>query len=160
MKKAGKRSIKSLINYLLPFLFVTFSQIFLKVVFGESRNIRLFFYQVVDNMRAAPEDERFNRLKNLLDRSNVYAKFLLKRMDQQREQEKSRREMKEKAKEKRDKKKEDNQVHLTLLCFVSLSYLPMDSLVEDGFLWCTPFYNVLCLMPLVLLQLGQDRSLL
>ena len=65
-------------------------------------------------MRAAPEDERYNRLKNLLDRSNVYAQFLLKRMDQQREQEKTRREMKEKAKEKREAestvKKEENQV--------------------------------------------------
>ena len=68
----------------------------------------------MDNMKAAPEDERFNRLKNLLDRSNVYAQFLLKRMDQQREQEKTRREVKEKAKERRgtelSRQKEDNQV--------------------------------------------------
>ena len=68
----------------------------------------------MDNMRAAPEDERFNRLKNLLDRSNVYAQFLLKRMDQQREQEKTRRAVKEKAKERRgaelSRQKEDNQV--------------------------------------------------
>ena len=65
-------------------------------------------------MRAAPEDKRYDRLKNLLDRSNVYAQFLLKRMDQQREQEKARREMKEKAKGKRDadstKQKEEDQV--------------------------------------------------
>lgn len=74
----------------------------------------LVVFQVIQNMKAAPEDERFNRLKKLLDRSNVYAQFLLRRMDQQRENEKARRETKEKAKEKRDaemvKSKEDNQV--------------------------------------------------
>ena len=80
------------------------------------------FLQVVDNLRAAPEDKRFNRLKNLLDRSNVYAQFLLKRMDQQREQEKARREAKEKVKEKRDadstKQKEENQVWFLDLCIL------------------------------------------
>lgn len=59
------------------------------------------FHQVVEDIRAAPEDERFDRLKNLLDRSNVYAQFLLKRMDQQREQEKLQREAKEKTRGKR-----------------------------------------------------------
>eukprot|EP00794_Sanderia_malayensis_P013930 gene13930-15382_t len=61
----------------------------------------------IQELEEAPEDQRFDRLKNLLDKSNVYAQFLLKRMDQQREDDKERREKKLKVQEKRAKKREE-----------------------------------------------------
>ena len=56
-------------------------------------------------MRAAPEDQRFERLQKLLDKSNAYARFILSKMNHQRDEEKQKREAKEKRAAEMAKKK-------------------------------------------------------
>eukprot|EP00795_Rhopilema_esculentum_P015626 gene15626-6910_t len=64
-----------------------------------------------EQTRPLPGDEKYIRLKSLLDRSNVYAQFVLKQIEHQRQQDKVKKEERKKSKEKRAaelaKKKED-----------------------------------------------------
>ena len=58
------------------------------------------------------ESQRFARLQHLLDKSHIYTKFLLKRMDEQKEQEESSRKRSAKRQENKALKEaaKDNQV--------------------------------------------------
>ena len=94
----------------------------------------------------APEEQRFNRLKNLLDKSNVYAQFLLKRMDQQREADKQKREQKQKVQGKRaqthSKKKETSQAlaessqESSEVCMAWFGFLNLDEFTLRSLLPC------------------------